>query len=275
MRFLTFILALVFLASCTKENFEIDNLNVNRIEALGHAGIGFSSLYPINSAESILNALNIGADGTELDIQLTKDNILVAFHDENLGNSTNLEGLVRDHTWEEIKNSAYQSTQYLPYNIVRVSELMNNIINRKNHTFSFDVKLYPSVEDDVISYFNDYVNSISLLFSSYDLYPHCYTEVQNEDFIANLTIADSQINTFVYPQTFDSGINIAIDNNLRGISIHTDNITKEQVKLAHDNGLYVIIWGVNSNSENEEAILKNHDLIETDALKNLIKLLDN
>ena len=275
MKYLTFIFTLALLCSCTKENFEIDNLNGNRIEALGHAGMGFSSLYPINSAESILNAINIGADGTEIDIQLTKDNILVAFHDNNLGNSTNLEGLIRDYTWEEIKAAHYQSTPYLHYNIVRVSELMENINNREIHTFSFDIKLYPSAEDDITSYFDDYVNSISLLFSSYDLYSHCHTEVQNEDFIANLTIADSQISTFVYPQDFETGINIAIDNDLRGISIHTDNISKEQVKLAHENGLYVIIWGVNSNSDNKEAVLKNPDFIETDALKNLIDLLDN
>ena len=113
------ILLLILIASCSKENFEIDNLNGNKIEALGHAGMGYSSLYPINSAESILNALSIGADGSEIDVQLTKDNVLVAFHDENMGSSTKLEGLVRDHTWSEIENTTYKSTQYLPYSIVR------------------------------------------------------------------------------------------------------------------------------------------------------------
>ena len=65
-----------------------------------------------------------------------------------------------------------------------------------------------------------------------------------------------------------------MDNNLYGVSIHTDNISKEQVKLAHENGLMVIIWGVSNKSENEEAILKNADFIETDALKNLIYQLE-
>ena len=143
MRYLAFIFVVLFLASCKKHNFEIDNLNGNRIDALGHAGMGLSSLYPINSAESVLNAISIGADGTELDIQLSKDNILVAFHDENLNNSTNLEGFIRDYTWEEIKNASYNSTQYLSYKITRASDLMENVVNRSNYLFSFDAKLYP------------------------------------------------------------------------------------------------------------------------------------
>jgi len=275
MRYLAFIFVVLFLASCKKHNFEIDNLNGNRIDALGHAGMGLSSLYPINSAESVLNAISIGANGTELDIQLSKDNILVAFHDENLNNSTNLEGFIRDYTWEEIKNASYNSTQYLSYKITRVSELMENVVNRSNYLFSFDVKLYPGTGEQATSYYNDFVNAVALLFNNYNLYSHCFIEAQSETFINELATINGQIKTFIYPQDFNSGFELAINNGLYGISIHNDNITKEQVKIAHENGLYIIIWGVNKSSKNEEAILKNPDIIETDALKNLIKTLGN
>jgi len=248
---------------------------LKRIEVLGHAGMGISSLYPINSAESILSAINIGADGTELDIQLTKDNVLVAFHDENLGFSTNLEGFVRDYTWEEIKNTSYNSTQYLSYSIVRISDLLENIDNRSDHLLSFDIKLYPSLNEEITPYLNDYINAVSILFNKYNLYSHCFIESQSETFITGLSIINGPINNYIYPQDFNSGLEIAVNNGLFGISIHNDNITKDQVKIAHENGLYIIIWGVNQSSENEEAILKNPDMIETDALKNLIKLLDN
>lgn len=275
MRHLTFIFIAVILASCSKENFDIDNLNGNRIEALGHAGMGVSNLYPINSAESILNAINIGSDGTEIDLQLTKDNILVAFHDGQLGASTNMEGSIRDYTWEELKNTSYNSTQYLAYNIVRISDLLENIDNRSDHLLSFDIKLYPSLNEEITPYLSDYINAVSLLFNKYNLNSHCFIESQSETFITGLSIINGTINNFIYPQDFNSGFEIAVNNGLFGISIHNDNITKDQVKIAHENGLYIIIWGVNQSSENEEAILKNPDMIETDALKDLIKLLDN
>ena len=80
--------------SCKKNKEEILNLNNNKIDVLGHAGMGISSLYPINSAESLLACLHSGADGTELDVQLTMDNVLVAFHDASLSDKTNLSGII-------------------------------------------------------------------------------------------------------------------------------------------------------------------------------------
>ena len=74
----------ILLFSCQVEDFELNNLNGNRIDALGHGGMGISNLYPSNSAESILNCLYLGATGTEIDIQMTSDGVLVLFHDEEL-----------------------------------------------------------------------------------------------------------------------------------------------------------------------------------------------
>ena len=68
---------------------------------------------------------------------------------------------------------------------------------------------------------------------------------------------------------------MAISHDLHGISIHNDNITKEQVTIAHENGLYVIIWGVENSQENKDAVLKSPDFIETDDLKDLINFLND
>ncbi|WP_449620953.1 glycerophosphodiester phosphodiesterase [Robertmurraya sp. Marseille-Q9965] len=49
------------------------------------------------------HAVEIGADVLEFDVALTKDNQLVTIHDLSLDRTTNGTGLVRDHTYEEIK----------------------------------------------------------------------------------------------------------------------------------------------------------------------------
>jgi len=90
---------LFIVSSCQKEDFDIINLNSNKISILGHGGMGIEHTYPMNSFESILNCLSIGADGTELDVQKTKDSVLVAFHDESLENSTDISGRIFNATW--------------------------------------------------------------------------------------------------------------------------------------------------------------------------------
>ena len=45
---------------------------------------GGSGLWPENTIEAFTNAINLGIDGIELDVHLSKDNILVVHHDEAL-----------------------------------------------------------------------------------------------------------------------------------------------------------------------------------------------
>ncbi len=63
--------------------YEIHNLNNNQISIFGHAGMGFEFEYPIDTYQSIEPVLRIGADGSEMDIQMTSDSILVLYHNIN------------------------------------------------------------------------------------------------------------------------------------------------------------------------------------------------
>ena len=51
-------------------------------------------------------------------------------------------------------------------------------------------------------------------------------------------------------------------------------INQSQVESAHANNKFVSIWGVRRGSANMDAIDKNPDLIQTDNLNGLIKLLE-
>ena len=68
---------------------------------------GFKGIYPENTMIAFEHALHSGADGIELDVQLTKDGRLAVIHDEKLNRTTNMKGLVKDHTYE-LKNSIYR-----------------------------------------------------------------------------------------------------------------------------------------------------------------------
>ncbi len=68
---------------------------------IGHRG-GPTRDYPENAIETFDRTLRAGTPAIEIDIAQTKDGVLVLMHDEELERTTTGEGLVSDHTWEEI-----------------------------------------------------------------------------------------------------------------------------------------------------------------------------
>ena len=270
----TLIISILFLfASCKKHNSTITNLNSNKIDVLGHAGSGIASLYPINSMESFLNCFSEGANGTELDVQLTADDVLVAFHDENLNNSTNLTGKVRSKTWEELSNGFYDVVPMTQYKIIRVKDLLEATYS-SDRIFTFDIKLLQDSQESQQLYMDVFAQKISDLFIEYNLYDQAFVESQSEAFILTLAGTDSSIKQFIYPQIFEDGLSIATGNDLFGITISTKNISAEQVDFAHSLGLRVTIWDVHSKKENREAVIKNPDMIQTDKVNYLVQYLN-
>ena len=58
--------------------------------------------YPENSLEAINSAIEMGVDMLEIDVQRTKDGVLILMHDHNLDRTTTGSGNIADITWEEI-----------------------------------------------------------------------------------------------------------------------------------------------------------------------------
>ena len=61
---------------------------------------GFSGKYPENTMLAFQKAIEVGADGIELDVQLTKDGEVVIIHDETIDRTTDGKGYVVDYTYE-------------------------------------------------------------------------------------------------------------------------------------------------------------------------------
>ena len=71
------------------------------VKVIAHRG--FSSRYPENTMLAFEQALKLGADGAEFDIQLTSDGVPVVFHDESLLRITGSDLLIKDLTLEELR----------------------------------------------------------------------------------------------------------------------------------------------------------------------------
>ena len=271
MKKLLYILSIFLFSSCQKEIFDINNLNGD-ILVIGHGGMGVSHSYPINTFESIMHCINLGTDGTEIDVQMTKDGVLVAFHDKELSNKTNKCGLVNDFCWSDLQSAFYTSVPYLNYSILSLEQLFSNIDNLHEHKFIFDCKLYP--KNDSLIFYDSFINSLKETIKKYSLQDNVYIESQNVDFLTKLKNDNPEYKLFIYPPLFQIGLEVAMNFELFGITISNDKITRDQIEIAHSNNLYISIWDVNSKNENLAAINKNPDCIQTDKVKHLVNLLD-
>ena len=64
---------------------------------------GFSGRYPENSPIAFQAALEkTASDGIESDVHITKDGKLVIFHDASVERTSNGQGFIKDHTFEEM-----------------------------------------------------------------------------------------------------------------------------------------------------------------------------
>lgn len=68
-----------------------------------------------NSIKAMQIGLNRGADYLEIDVQLTKDNIPIIFHDIIVDNKTSLTGYVHQHSYSELKKA---------YNVETLEDVM-------------------------------------------------------------------------------------------------------------------------------------------------------
>lgn len=78
-----------------------------------YAHRGASADAPENTMAAFRLSLDQGAEGLELDVQMSRDGRLMVIHDETLQRTTDGEGTVVSHTYDELRrvNARYKSTE--------------------------------------------------------------------------------------------------------------------------------------------------------------------
>lgn len=264
------VLGFVF-GACSKYTEEIDNLSNGEIWKMGHGGMGIGKSYPMNTRESILQCLSFDMDGTEMDVQMTKDLVLVAFHDEDLNTKTNFTGKINDYTWEELKEARFDVSPNLSFEILRLTDLFS-MTETDGKRFAFDLKLYPS--DNNPTYEADYTNQLLDLISNYNLESRCIIESSNAAMLNAIRLLNPVPELYYYPgTTFETGMEVVLANSFNGITISHKELSKEKVKQAHNAGVKIATWNTHSKKENKLAVSYHPDIIETDEVKFLSKYL--
>lgn len=106
---------------------------------------GASGQYPENTMLAFEKGIEAGADGIELDVQLTKDGRIVVIHDERLDRTTSLKGFVKDTAYDVIMTANGAAGHDQTYSDIKVPLLEDVLSWAEKKNFLINIELKNSV----------------------------------------------------------------------------------------------------------------------------------
>jgi len=282
-----FCIGTLILVSPSCQKVEIDgltNLNNNRITVLGHRGSGVTGIentYPGNSLESMeVGVDELGADGLEMDIQLSIDNQLMLFHDIELSGLTSCNGTINSHTKEYLEECMFDATffnaplkDYYMIGLDRVFDRFKNYSLKPVYFLdtkhNYEDKNYDSINDFNLA-FSENLNN---LITKYNLEEYTLISSGNKEMLKILKSNYPSLKLIIHGNSFENTLQDAKTMNLFGMTLHYKNISREQVKIAHANNLRVTVWGVRTKASCREAVKLFPDYVKTDNIPYLLSLI--
>jgi len=235
----------------------LSNLEDGRVIALGHAGMGTRSWYTVNTLSSFEKAKKTGADGTEMDVQLTADGHLAVFHDSHT-KGLKCPMLIAQHTMDDLRRC--EKTMLTVDEAIAIGWPAGSVI-------SLDVKLH---KND-LGYKERLADSLVILPAKY---PEMRILIESPDTAFLRLLIDRGVTQglYLYTSAPDDAQRVAVPMGLEGLSIRNEYISKEQVKASQRAGIRVMLWGVGTRHHNRQALLKGPDLIQSDRLAHMVRL---
>ena len=211
---------------------------------VGHRGA--RAYEPENTIRSFKKAIELGVDAIELDVRKTKDNVVVVIHDANIKRTTNGEGLVSELSLEQIKRFDTDKGEKIP----TLKEAFD-FLGKKVIVF---VELKETgIEKDVLA-----------LVKSAGLEKNVVIVSFLEEALKKIRGLNSEIETGLIYARHKNPLKTALELKAQWLLglyrfTHTTNVQK-----AHENGLKVVVWTVNTSEEAAEMARKGVDGIATD-----------
>ncbi|MDR1568346.1 MAG: glycerophosphodiester phosphodiesterase [Streptococcaceae bacterium] len=144
-------------------------------EVIAHRGN--RSYFPENTLPAFLSAIELGVDGIELDVHLSKDDELIVMHDEKIDRTTDSTGFIRDYTLDELKAfdaGSWYDEQVKGTKIPTLSEVINLLnVNDFHGLLNIEVKTdnieYPAIEAILAEKMKKTRLKFSYMYSSFNL----------------------------------------------------------------------------------------------------------
>lgn len=214
-------------------------------KSLNIAHRGFSGKYPENTMLAFKKAVEVGCQGIETDLHITKDGVIVICHDETIDRTTNGSGFIRDYNYKELSNfdaGVKFGKEFEGEKIPTIEEFLNYVKDKNlliNLELKNDIIAYEQMEKKVIDKIYEFKLKNNIILSSFNHYSMIRAKEYDSSIKTGLlyeatlynvhdyvkTVGADALHPF-FPSVMDENIVRQIKNS--GTMINTYTVNKEE-----------------------------------------------
>ena len=201
---------------------------------------GNSSVAPENTLPAIQEAIDALSDYVEIDVQETKDGVVVLMHDTNLKRTTGVNKSIWNVTYEELKFYDAGSKSRLIYRNTPIPTLEEALLLCQNTIFM-------NIEIKITNHEQQLVEEVVRLIETYDMEDQCVITSANYGVLSRVKKVNESIKCgYILSLAYGYFYNREYAD---FFSVKSSFITPDMIRIAHSYGKEIHAWTVNSVSE--------------------------
>lgn len=243
---LAFILLVHVSLSCSMDSYSGNNSVLKNIAdsityrepkvvTIGHRGNNCQ--FPENTLASFQSAIDIGCDFIELDVQLSKDNKLIVYHDGNLS-KTGHDGACADYLIDELR-----SFQIEGQNLCTLEEVFD-LIKINDKAGKKKVRIYLELKD--IGKAEGFVEQVLSLSKEHKLFERCVFASFQYEYLVQFKAIDSKSKTLLNISNYDAGV---VNQMADYYGLYLKRLEKDVVDSIHNAGRKAYVWTVDGEED--------------------------
>ncbi|WP_347159699.1 glycerophosphodiester phosphodiesterase [Pontibacter chitinilyticus] len=248
---------------------------------IGHAGSGFltplSPFNPLppNSMASLKKAFEHGADGVEVDVQLSSDGTAILYHDPTLNTFTAKAGLIDTMRAEQVLGVPYKAgflyDLFQDEKIISLEQLLQYLGSMPEKPY-LQLDLRNSTPERRAWYAATLMELLRKY--AYPLQKLAFIS-PDEALLEAFRKEEPQATLLVdADDDFDGAFRKVLQHRFQGIVAPSHYVKQEQVRRAQKQGLQVILFGGKSRSGIASILKKEPDAVEVNNVSRMRKLLE-
>jgi glycerophosphoryl diester phosphodiesterase len=229
---------------------------------------GYSANFPENTMLAFTEGAKAGAEGLELDVQMTKDGEVVVIHDEKVDRTTDGKGFVKDFSASDIRNldagvlhKSLGRKERIPF-LKEVFEWLSGNSMVCNVELKTGVFRYKGIEEKVIGLIRQYGLQDRIILSSFNHYSIVHAVSIAPEIETAPILAEGLFMPWVYASSIKAG----------GFHPHYRAAHEEIIRKSLQHNIAVRPYTVNKESEMKRLIHAGCTAIITDQPKKAAEL---
>ncbi len=236
----------------------------NRIIIMGHRGA--NKIAPENTLKAFKEAIRLGADYVEFDVQETINGEIVIIHDYNTLRTAGIEGIVKQMTLKELKKLNFGNGERIP-TLLELIDLAKNKIS-----LNCEIKA-EAIAKTIIQIFQDADILDSTIISSF-LHEELVKIQKIEPQLKLATLVPTEAEKFSDWTYKKKLIDYTSENNYYAINPLYKLADRQFIEYAHEKNVKVFPWTVDSGIAMRKLINSGTDGIITNDISRLKEVLN-